>query len=101
MSSMFSTFSKGKTRKQHSRADIDTIFFLWYDMYIKRHTMIYKRKEGVVMTKYEDRHKDVMIQVRLPKEVRDEFKQIVDKKMQTQAKVLRMLIERYIQDNRS
>lgn len=52
------------------------------------------------MTVKEDKHKDVMIQVRVPKEVRDEFKQLVDKKAQTQAKVIRQLIERYIQDNK-
>lgn len=52
------------------------------------------------MTKTDDKHKDVMIQVRVPKEVRDEFRQLVDKKAQTQAKVIRQLIERYIQDNK-
>lgn len=47
----------------------------------------------------EDMHKDVMIQVRVPKEIRDKFKAIVERKAQTQAKVIRQLIERYIQDN--
>ena len=47
----------------------------------------------------EDMHKDVMIQVRVPKEIRDKFKVIVERKAQTQAKVIRQLIERYIQDN--
>ena len=47
----------------------------------------------------EDKHKDVMIQVRVPKEVRDKLRQIVERKAQTQSKVIRQLIERYIQDN--
>lgn len=47
----------------------------------------------------EDKHEDVMIQVRVPKEVRDKLRQIVARKAQTQAKVIRQLIERYIQDN--
>lgn len=47
----------------------------------------------------EDMHKDVMIQVRVPKEIRDKLKAIVERKAQTQAKVIRQLIERYIQDN--
>ena len=47
----------------------------------------------------EDMHKDVMIQVRVPKEIRDKFKSIVERKAQTQAKVIRQLIERYIHDN--
>lgn len=51
------------------------------------------------MAKQEDMHKDVMIQVRLPAEVRDKFKEIVDRKAQTQAKVIRQLIQRYIDDN--
>lgn len=52
------------------------------------------------MSLSQDRHKDVMIQVRVPKEVRDEFRRIVERKAQTQAKVIRMLLERYIQDNK-
>ena len=51
------------------------------------------------MAKSEDMHKDVQIQVRVPKDVRDKFKQICENKSQTQAKVIRKLIERYIQDN--
>lgn len=68
---------------------------------ISKDTHIYIEKKGVkIMAGKEDKHKDVMIQVRVPKEVRDEFRQLVDKKAQTQAKVIRQLIERYIQDNK-
>lgn len=52
------------------------------------------------MARQDDMHKDVMIQVRIPKETRDEFKRLVERKAQTQAKVIRQLIERYIQDNK-
>lgn len=52
------------------------------------------------MNKSEDMHKDVQIQVRVPKEIRDQFREIVENKSQTQAKVIRKLIERYINDNK-
>ena len=48
----------------------------------------------------EDDNKDVMIQVRLPKNLRDEFKKQVEKEDKTQAKVMRRLIEKYVEDNR-
>ena len=41
-----------------------------------------------------------MIQVRLPKNLRDEFKKQVEKEDKTQAKVMRRLIEKYVEDNR-
>lgn len=50
-------------------------------------------------SKNEDKHKDVMIPVRMPADMRDKFKAIVERKAQTQSKVIRQLIQRYIDDN--
>lgn len=49
--------------------------------------------------KNEDKHKDVMIPVRISAEMRDKFKSIVERKAQTQSKVIRQMIQRYIDDN--
>lgn len=52
------------------------------------------------MATHEDKQKTVMINTRISPELRQEFADICDDKQQTQAKVLRYLIEKYVEENR-
>ena len=51
------------------------------------------------MTTHEDKQKTVMINTRISPELRQAFADICDDKQQTQAKVLRYLIEKYVEEN--
>ena len=52
------------------------------------------------MATHEDKQKTVMINTRISEELREQFSLLCDEKQQTQAKVLRNLIEEYINNER-
>lgn len=52
------------------------------------------------MATHEDKQKTVMINTRISPELRQAFADICDEKQQTQAKVLRYLIEKYVEENK-
>lgn len=54
---------------------------------------------GKKMATHEDKQKTVMINTRIAPELRQAFADICDDKQQTQAKVLRHLIKKYVEEN--